>query len=141
MDSQDLVRAEREASSARGVAPPPRKRIPADAYQNSPQPRIHGIDRQARDEIEGRHCRIFPDRTRKDNHRSARRNVPLGTIVQQRSKRQRTSSRTGRGAQSEMSMSACLQLSIQRAVQPRRLRHMSVPNCPWRARSGKLGPY
>jgi hypothetical protein len=40
VDTEDFVFAEREASSPRGVAPPPWKHLSADAYQNSSQSRI-----------------------------------------------------------------------------------------------------
>jgi hypothetical protein len=53
VDTQDFVFAEKAPSSTRGVAPPRRKRLAAHAYQNSSQPRIHRINRQAGDEIEG----------------------------------------------------------------------------------------
>jgi hypothetical protein len=83
MDPQDFVFAERAASSTRGVAPPPRKRLAADAYQNSSQSRIHGIDLEARDGDEG-HCgRVFLDQAGKDDHRSTRRHVPLGKAILQ----------------------------------------------------------
>jgi hypothetical protein len=85
VDTQGFVFAEREALSARAVAPPTRKRLPTDAYQNSSQSRIDRINRQARDEVEG-HCgRVFLDPTGKDARRSTQRYVPLGkTIPQER---------------------------------------------------------
>ena len=81
MDPQGLVFAEGETSSTRGVAQTPRKRLPTDAYQNSSQPRIHRIDREARDEIEGHRGRVFLDTTGKDDHRSTPRYVPLGKTI------------------------------------------------------------
>lgn len=83
MDAQDLVFAQREASSTRGVTPPPRKRLPANAHQNSAQSRIDWVNQQARDEIEDHCCRVFLDRTWKDNHRTAQRYVPLGHTLPQ----------------------------------------------------------
>ena len=77
MDPKDLVLAEREASSIRGVAPRPRERLPAHAHQNSSQSRIDGIDRQAGDEIEGYCCRVFVDSTGEDNDCATQRYVPL----------------------------------------------------------------
>jgi hypothetical protein len=83
VDTQGFVFAEREALSARAVAPPTRKRFAADAYQNSSQSRIHRINRQARDEIEG-HCGgVFLDATGKDTHCSTQRHVPLGKATPQ----------------------------------------------------------
>ena len=80
VDNQGFVFAEREALSTRAVAPPRRKRLPADAYENSSQSRIN---RQARDEVEG-HCgRVFLDATGKDTHRSTQRYVPLGKTIPQ----------------------------------------------------------
>jgi hypothetical protein len=81
MDPQGLVFAEGETSSTRGVAQTPRKRLPTDAYQNSSQSRIHRIDSEARDEIEGHRGRVFLDATGKDDHRSTPRYVPLGTTI------------------------------------------------------------
>jgi hypothetical protein len=70
MDAQDFIFAEREASSARAVAASPGKSLPEDADSNPAQSRIHGVNRQARDEISG-HCRgIFPDSAGKDAHYS-----------------------------------------------------------------------
>jgi hypothetical protein len=43
VNTQDFVFAETEALSTRAVAPPPGKHFSTDAYQNSPQSRIHGI--------------------------------------------------------------------------------------------------
>jgi hypothetical protein len=83
VDTQDFVFAEGEALSTRAVAPPPRKRLPAYAYQNSSQSRIHRINRQARDEIEGHCCRVFLDPTGKDTHHSTQRYVPLGETTPQ----------------------------------------------------------
>jgi hypothetical protein len=85
VDTQDFVFAEKAPSSTRGVAPPRRKRLAAHAHQNSSQPRIHRINRQAGDEIEGGCCRIFLDPSWVDNHRSAQRNVPLGKTTPQAS--------------------------------------------------------
>jgi hypothetical protein len=78
MDTQDFVFVKRQALSPWAVAPPARKRVAAHADQNSPQSRIRGFNRQARDAIEGRYCRVFVDQTGKDNHRSTQRHVPLG---------------------------------------------------------------
>ena len=81
MDPQDFVFAERAASSTRGTASPPRKRLAEDAYQNSSQSRIHGIDLEARDGDEG-HCgRVFLDPVGKDDHRPTRGHVPLGQTI------------------------------------------------------------
>ena len=83
MDAEDFVFAERAASSPRGVAPPSRKRFATDAYQNSSQSRIHGIDLEARDGVEG-HCgRVFLDPDGKDDHRSTQGHVPLGKVILQ----------------------------------------------------------
>ena len=83
MDPQDFVFADTAASSTRGVAPPPRKRVAADAYQNSSQSRIHGIDLEAGDGVEG-HCgRVFLDPVGKDDHLSTPRYVPLGEAILQ----------------------------------------------------------
>ena len=83
MDAEDFIFAEREASSPRGVAPPPRKRFATDAYQNSSQSRIDGIDLEARDGVEG-HCgRVFLDPPGKDDHRSAQGHVPPGKAILQ----------------------------------------------------------
>jgi hypothetical protein len=87
VDTQDFVFAEGTALSARAVAAPPWKRLAAYAYQNSSQSRIHRINRQARDEIEGHCSRVFLDQTGKDNHNSAQRNVPLGETTPQARKR------------------------------------------------------
>src|ERR1700752_1153928 len=59
MDTQDFVFAKRQALSPRAVAPPARKRVAAHADQNSPQSRIRGFNRQARDAIEGHWSRLF----------------------------------------------------------------------------------
>jgi hypothetical protein len=61
----------------------PRKRFAAHARQNSSQSRIRRIDRKARDKIEGHRCRVFPDATRKDTHRSTQGYLPLGKAVRQ----------------------------------------------------------
>src|SRR5271169_398775 len=45
MDPQDSVFAEGAASSTRRVAPRSRKYLPANAYQNSSQSRIHWLSR------------------------------------------------------------------------------------------------
>jgi hypothetical protein len=83
VDPQDFVFAERASSSTRGVAAPPRKRLAADAYQNSSQSRIHGIDLETCDGVEG-HCgRVFLDSIGKDDHRSTQRHVPLGKAILQ----------------------------------------------------------
>jgi hypothetical protein len=66
MDAQDLIFAERETLSARAVAASPGKSLPEDADSNSTESRIHRVNRQACDEIEG-HCRrIFPNSAGKD---------------------------------------------------------------------------
>jgi hypothetical protein len=83
VDTQGSIFAKGEALSARAVASPYWKRLPAYAYENSPQSRIHGINLQARDEIEGHCCRIFLDPIGKDAHRSTRRHVPLGETTSQ----------------------------------------------------------
>src|SRR5215469_12118795 len=101
VDTQDLVFAETEAVSARAVATPAWKRLPAYADQNSSQSRIQRIDRQARNAIEGHCCRVFLDQTGKDNHRSTPRHVPLGTTLQQRRERRRASSGTAPGVMNE----------------------------------------
>ena len=77
VDTEGSVFAEREALSARAVASPYRKLLPAYAYQNSSRSRIHRINRQARDRIEGHCCRGFLDPTGKDTYRSTRRYVQL----------------------------------------------------------------
>jgi hypothetical protein len=101
VDSQGFVFAEREALSTGAVAPPRRKRLPADAYENPSQSRIHRINRQARDEVEG-HCgRVFLDATGKDTHRSTQRYVPLGKTIPQRRDCGRVSFASAPGAMSE----------------------------------------
>src|SRR5215472_7606852 len=114
VDTQDLVFAEKEASSARPVAPPARKRLPAYAHQNSSQSRIQRIDCKARNEIEGRCCRVFLDSTGKDHHRSAPRHVPLGTTLPQDRERRGASYGTVPGVMSERWMSACVFCSLDR---------------------------
>jgi hypothetical protein len=85
VDTQDFVLAKGEALSARAVAPPPRNCLTAYAYKKSSQSRIYRTNRQASEEIEGDRGRILLDPTGEDNHRSTRRNVPLGkTIPQER---------------------------------------------------------
>ena len=49
VDTEDFVFSEREALSTRPIAPPARKRFPADAYQDSSQSRIRWISRPTRD--------------------------------------------------------------------------------------------
>ena len=78
VDTQDFVFAETQALSTRAVAPSPGKHFSTHAYQNSPQSRIHRINRSAHHEIEHRRCPVFLDPTRNDHHRSARGYVPLG---------------------------------------------------------------
>src|SRR5215471_7272638 len=114
VDTQDLVFAETEASSARAVATPAWKRLPAYADQNSSQSRIQRIDRQARNAIEGHCCRVFLDQTGKDNHRSTPRHVPLGPTLQQRRERRGASSGTAPGVMRESWMSACVVCSFDR---------------------------
>jgi len=77
VDTEGFVFAEREALSPRAVAPPYRKRLPANVDQNSSQSRIHRINHPACDGNEGHRRRVFPDATGKDAHRSAERNAPL----------------------------------------------------------------
>jgi NAD(P)-dependent dehydrogenase (short-subunit alcohol dehydrogenase family) len=86
VDTKGFVFAEREALSARAVAPPHRERLPANADQNSSQSRIHWINYPARDGNEGHRCRVFPDPTGKDTHRSLERNVPLVKATRQKGK-------------------------------------------------------
>src|SRR5215472_5968111 len=114
VDTQDLVFAETEAVSARAVATPARKRLPAYAHQNSSQSRIQRIDRQARNEIEGHCCRVFLDQTGKDHHRSTPRHVPLGTTLPQGRERRGSSYGTEPGVMSERWMSACVFCSLDR---------------------------
>jgi hypothetical protein len=83
MDTQDFVFAYREALSTRGVAPPARKCLSANAYQNTSRSRIHRISCQARYEVEGHCCRVFLDPNGKNNHRSTQRHVPLGKTTPQ----------------------------------------------------------
>ena len=54
-----------------------------DAYQNSSQSRIHRIDLEARDGVEGHRRRVFLDSIGKDNHRSTQRYVLLGKTILQ----------------------------------------------------------
>ena len=83
VDTQDHFFVEREALPAWAVATPPRNGFTANAYQNSAQPRIHRVDRAARDGIEN-DCRgVFADPTGKDTGHSTRRNVPLGETTPQ----------------------------------------------------------
>ena len=83
VDTQGSVFAESEGLSTRAVTPPSRKRLPANAYQNPSQSRIHRINHQARDEIEGHCCRVLLDPTGKDTHRSPGRYVSLGETTPQ----------------------------------------------------------
>ena len=83
VDTQDFVFFETEALSTRAVAPPPGKHFATDAYQNSSQSRIHGINRSADHAIEHRRRRVFPDPTRNNHHRPARRYVPVGETARQ----------------------------------------------------------
>jgi hypothetical protein len=83
VDAQDFVFATTEALSTWAVAPPPGKHFATDAYQNSSQSRIHGINRSAHHAIEHRRRRVFPDPTRNDHHRPARRYVPVGETPRQ----------------------------------------------------------
>jgi len=101
VDTQGFVFAEREALSTRAVAPPRRQRFPADAYENSSKSRIHRINRQAGDEVEG-HCGpVFLDATGKDTHRSTQRYVPLGKTIPQGRDCGRVSFASAPGAMSE----------------------------------------
>jgi hypothetical protein len=101
VDTQGFVFPEKEALSTRAVAPPRRKRLPADAYQNTSQSRIHRINRETRNAVEG-HCgRVFLDATGKDTHRSTPRYVPLGKTIPQGRHRGRVSFARGPGAMSE----------------------------------------
>jgi hypothetical protein len=83
VDAQDFVFATTEALSTRAVAPPPGKHFATDAYQNSSQSRIHGINRSAHHAIEHRRRRVFSDPTRNDHHGPARRYVPVGETPRQ----------------------------------------------------------
>jgi hypothetical protein len=83
VDTQDFVFSKREAPSTWGVAAPARKRLAAHAYQISSQSRIHRARPKARDEFEDDCCRVFLDPTGKNNHRPARRYVPLGETIPQ----------------------------------------------------------
>ena len=83
VDTQDFVFAEGKALPTRAVAPSPRKCLPAHAYQDASQSRIHGINHPACDQIEDRRCRVFADPTGKDTHRSVERNVPLVEAARQ----------------------------------------------------------
>ena len=83
VDAQDFVFATTEALSTRAVAPPPGKHFATNAYQNSSQSRVHGINRSADHAIEHRRSRVFPDPTRNNHHRPARRYVPVGETARQ----------------------------------------------------------
>jgi len=83
MDPQGFVFAERQAASTRRVAPQHRKRLPADAYQNSSQSRNRGTNCPPCERIEGHRCRVFLDPAGKVDHRSTRSYVPLGKTVLQ----------------------------------------------------------
>ena len=69
VDAEGSLLARRQTLSARSVAPPPRKRLPADADANSSPSRIRGTHRPARDGVEAHGCRIFPDPAGEDHHR------------------------------------------------------------------------
>src|SRR5205085_10055358 len=73
MDSEDFVFAGRKASSSWRVAPPSGKRVAAHADQNAAQSRIHRVSRETHKGIESCCCRVFPDATRKEHHRSTTR--------------------------------------------------------------------
>jgi hypothetical protein len=94
MDAENSLLAERKASQARRAVPQRWERFQADAYQNSAQSGIDGIDLPERDQIEGQVLRIFVDQAGKDDHRAAPGNVPLGQTIQQECPRQRASSET-----------------------------------------------
>jgi hypothetical protein len=83
MDTQDFVFAEGAALSTRAVASAPRECLPANAYQDASQSRIHGVNRPACDQIEAHRCRVFADPTGQDTHRSVERNVPLVEATRQ----------------------------------------------------------
>ena len=78
MDAAYPVFASGDASPARGTAPPPGKHLSAYAHQNSSQPRIQRLDREACDEIEASCGRVFAEQTRKDHYQAAPRHVPVG---------------------------------------------------------------
>jgi hypothetical protein len=83
VDAQDFVLATMEALSTRAVAPPPGKHFATNAYQNSSQSRVHGINHSADHPIEHRRRRVFPDPTRNNHHRPARRHVLVGETLRQ----------------------------------------------------------
>src|SRR5437667_9066525 len=83
VDTQDSVFVEGPALPPWAVAPSPRECLPAHAYQDASESRIHGINRPACDQIEDRSCRVFADPTGKDTHRSVERNVPLVEAARQ----------------------------------------------------------
>ena len=78
MDSEGFVFAGRKASSSWRVAPPSGKRFAAHADQNAAQSRMHRVSRETHNGIESCCCRVFSNATRKEHHRSATRDVPLG---------------------------------------------------------------
>jgi hypothetical protein len=83
VDTEDFVFAKEPALSPWAVAPRAGKRVAAHADQNSPQSRIRGSSRQARDALEGHYRRVFIDEAGRDNHRSTPRHVPLGPTLSQ----------------------------------------------------------
>jgi hypothetical protein len=93
VDTQDFVFAETEALSTRAAAPPPGNHFSTNAYQNSPESRIHRINRSAHHQIEHRRRRVFLDPTRNDHHRSARRYVSLGETPREARESRRTPTR------------------------------------------------
>jgi hypothetical protein len=96
-----FVFTEQKALSTRAVAPPPRKGLPADPFENSSQSRIHRTDRQAREGIKT-HCRrVFVNPTSKDTRHSVQRHVPLGKTIPQGRDCGRVSFACAPGAMSE----------------------------------------
>src|SRR5580704_7722300 len=69
----------------------------SESSPNPSQSRIRRIDRNARDEIEGHRCRVFPDPTRNDTHCSTQGYVPLGKTVPQARKSRRAPSGSRNG--------------------------------------------
>ena len=81
VDTQDFVFVEREALSTRAVGPPHRKRLPADASQNSSQSRIQGLI--SRRVTASKAIAVEYSLTGKDSHRSTPRYVPLSETARQ----------------------------------------------------------
>ena len=68
MDAKDSLFAEGAALSPRGIAPPSRGHLAANADQNSPQSRIHRIGWTARDKNEDNLGRVLTNKAGNEHH-------------------------------------------------------------------------